>query len=134
MTRSNQHDITETVRNALHSAENKSAHHDVAEIAVRLYETHQMLAIDIDYFAGFACPDLDEAAAAGKDVDFSGKHAVLKHCNQILTRPSRPHNFDFTADNHKDMRRLRAAFHQYIAALDLPQIAAGANAGNLRLR
>ena len=51
MSRPNEHDIAEPVRDQLHPAQDEGPHDDLAELAVGLHERQQLFAIQLDHFA-----------------------------------------------------------------------------------
>src|SRR5256885_5848470 len=71
MVRPDKYDISEPMSNQLNPAQDKSSHQNVAELAVCLHQSKQILTIYFDDFASTGCANLDEPAPPRKDVDFA---------------------------------------------------------------
>ena len=99
MIRSDQHNVSEAVRDNLDSAEDESPHENVAEFAIRLYQSHQVFAIDIEHFSRLTCAYLHKTTPAREHGDFTGEHTRFKNGNEILGCSRGPHNLDFTGNN-----------------------------------
>ena len=66
-----QHDVTDVPRDHLDAPQNEGAHHDLAQIAVRLYQREQVVAIDLEHLTRLGGADLDEPTASGEDADLA---------------------------------------------------------------
>jgi len=72
------------VRDHLDSSEDEGPHENLAQLAIRLYEIHQMLSLYLDDFARFSDARMNKAAPARQHVDFAREHARLKHGHEIF--------------------------------------------------
>src|SRR5438552_14411358 len=73
MTRPDEHDVAEPMRNQLHPTEEESPQEDLAQLAVGLHECEHVFALDLDHFARLPRAYADEPTATREHGDLAGK-------------------------------------------------------------
>ena len=71
MRRADHDDVAQIARDQLEAAQDERAHQDLAQLRVGLDEREQLLAIELDHFAGLADAQARERAAAADHVGFA---------------------------------------------------------------
>ena len=109
MVRTDQHDISEPMRDQLHSAQNEGPHDELAEFAVGLHERQQVFAIQLDHFARLTDARSEQRRATRKHVDLAGELTRSIDYDERLAGAGWPDNLDPTCRNHEERHDLRPA-------------------------
>ena len=73
MTRPDEHDVADPVRDQLHPTEDEGPHEDLAQLAVGLHEREHVVAIELDHRARLPRAHADEPAATREHGDLAGE-------------------------------------------------------------
>jgi hypothetical protein len=73
MTRPDEHDVAEPLRNQLHPTEEEGPQEDLAQLAVGLHEREHVFALDLEHCARLPRAHADEPAATREHGDLAGK-------------------------------------------------------------
>src|ERR1700736_2759213 len=99
MDRSDEHHVSESVRDHLHSAEDEGPHQDLAQLAVGLHQRQQLVAVDLDHLAGLAGDCAVERAPPRKRADLAGELSRSMDRYQLFGIARGAENFYATCDD-----------------------------------
>ena len=94
-------------------------HQDLAQLRVGLNEPEQLLAIELDHFAGLADTHPRHRGTASDHAAFTGKLSRVVPHDQSLRGAGQLHNLELAADDDKTWRLPVAGFDQHFAARGL---------------
>ena len=129
--RADHDDVTQIARDQSQPALDERPHQDLAQLRVGLDEREQLLAIELDHFAGLADAQAPDRAAPADHVGFAGKLPGVVAHDQRLGRVGRPQRLDFAAEDDKKWHRSVARFDQHLAARGRPTPSVGRNPRHL---
>ena len=105
MRRANQDDIAVAAGNQLDASEDERAHEDVAQLGVRLDESEQLLAIELDHLAWLADPGPRQRPSAGQHVAFAGELPGPMRDDQRFGSRGRSQHLQLAAQHDEERHR-----------------------------
>ena len=73
MARADEHQVPHVPRNQDHPPQNEGSHEDIAQLAVGLHKSQQLIAVQLNDSAGLARAKSHQYAASEKQVELSGE-------------------------------------------------------------
>ena len=132
MTRSDKHDISESVRNQLHPAKDEGPHEQFAQLAVGLHERHQVFAIELNDFTRLGGARPDKRAAAGEHVDLTGELTGSMDGDERFSGTGWLDNLNLTGRDDEERHDLLTRFDQYLTRLNLTHVTVRSDTRDLR--
>ena len=130
ITRADEDDVADSMRDELDTSKNERAHDNVAQLAVGLQQIEQLFPFELDYFTGFARANACQSAPAGEQIHFASKLARLKRGDERLARAQYAEDVDLARRN-KEEPHLSSHFLQDFAGLKLTLASMRGDARNL---
>jgi hypothetical protein len=118
--RPDQHDVTESARDQLSSAQKKSANEDLAQFRVDLHKCQKLIAVDFDHFARLPDAKRHEGPAAGEHRDLAGELAGSKPRHRRLDVAGQIHGLYTARADDEELRGRLPSRDEYFPALDAP--------------
>jgi hypothetical protein len=118
--RPDQHDVTESTRDQLSSAQKKSPNEDLAQFRVDLHECQKLIAVDFDHFAGFPDAKRHEGPAAGEQGDLARELAGSKRRHCRLDVAGQIHGLYTACADDEELRSRLPSCDEYFTARDGP--------------
>jgi len=129
--RADEHHVRRAARDHREPPQDEGPHEDVAQLAVRLHEGHELGAVHLDHFPGLARAVSGESAPAGQDGDLPGERPDSVRDDDLLDVRDHPHRLDAAGGDHEDPPAL-AHFEQDLAALHATAAPMGGDPFHLR--
>src|SRR5262249_31845187 len=95
------------------------AQKDVAELAVRLHQTDQRFAVDLDQFARFCCEYSYQTTPSGEHIHLAGKHTRATNRKNLFLVMSHSKQLELALYDDKKLLRLLIRFDQCFAERNL---------------
>jgi len=134
MARPDQHNISQSMRDQLHAAEEEGAHQDVAQLAVRLHEGKQVVPVNLDHFPRLARPHLDEPGATRKHVRLAGELPRSMDRDKRFAGAGCPNDFDLTSGDNEERHDPVAGLDEYFPTVNRTHPSVDGDARHLRRR
>jgi hypothetical protein len=134
MIRPDNDDISESLRNQLHSADNEGPHDDLADLAVGLHQRHQVFAIQLDHFARLTGARSGEHGTARKHVDFAGELTRSVYRDKPLGRTGSQDYLEPTCRDDKERHDMFPRLEEHLASSDRTDMAMYSDPLNLSRR
>jgi hypothetical protein len=134
MAGSDEHDVSEPVRDQLQATKDESPHQDLAELGVGLHERQQVFAIQLDHFARLTGARVGQRVSARKHVDLARELTGAVDRDEPLGRAGSLNELDLTCRDHEERHVPRPELDEHVAALDATRAPVCGNAPELRIR
>ena len=108
------HGVTQPTCNQGGPAEHERAHQDIAQVGIVLNDREQMLAIDLDHFAGHQGADANEARAPGKGAHLARELPRTEDCDEIGLPEAGADRFQLARRHDKDSGALPSHLEEYL--------------------
>ena len=128
--RANHDDVADVVGDKLAAAQDERPHEDLAQLGVGLDEREQLLASELDDFAGLADAHLRDRPAAREEVRLARELARPMRDDDPFPGIGHP---QLTTDHDEERDASVPGLHQDLAARDRPACATAGQPRNLRL-
>ena len=102
MRRANQDDVAIAAGNQLDAAEDERPHEDLAQLGVRLHESEQLFAIELDHLAGLAGAHPRQRPAASQHGAFAGELPGAVSDDQRFGAAGWSQHLDLAAQHHEE--------------------------------
>src|SRR5262249_28952622 len=102
--RADQDHVSEASCDHLHPPQHEGAQDDVAQLRVRLNELEQMIAIDLDGFAGASCACSEERGTSAERTELAGELTPPVNPEQCIATVGLPYDLELTAHHQKKAR------------------------------
>src|SRR6266496_150466 len=114
--RSDEHDVPEPVRDQLDPAKNKCPEEDVAELAVILDESEEIVPLHVDHLSRLTDPEADERLTSREHADLSREPARPQNRDDLLAILRPPNELDRPRRNDEERLGLMSRRHQDLPA------------------
>ena len=132
--RADEHDVAFTTREQLDAAQNERAHENLTQLAVRLDDPEQPIALDLDDLARRDRTNARQARAAGQHRRLAGEHSRPDGHDQSLAVSSHAQGVETSVANDEHARHRLAGFDEHLAWLRVANAAAHREAVDLLRR
>ena len=119
MARADEHQVSNAPRNQFHPPQDEGPHEDFAQLAVGLHKSQQLIAVQLNDFAGLARAKSHQYAAPRKQVKLSGELTCPADGYDFLNVARYPDGFYLTCFDHEEMGGFLARFNQAPRLLSL---------------
>src|SRR5262245_54884988 len=123
MRRTDQHNISKASRNQLYAAQDERSHDDLAELAVGLHERQQLIALELDQFAGFANAYLNNGGSARQHAGLAGKLPGTEVGNELLAHLRRSDDMEASCCDNEEAIVWRPRLDEDFAVLNGANVA-----------
>ena len=131
MGRANQDDVAVAACNQLDAAEDERPHEDVAQLGIRLDQSEQLLAIELDHLARLADPRPRQRSPAGQHGAFAGELPGPVRDDQRFRSRGWPQHLHLAAQHDEERHRPLAHLDEHVAGRDRAPSSMGRDAFDL---